>query len=196
MAIVGISGHIGSGKSLVSSVFCDVLDSMGKRVLVKSFAYPIYKIVSDLTDLSIDEIKRRKRNHVTIQIKDKVTNYRNILQTIGNGLREYGGDDIWIDSLFGSDNDRVITDLTWINDWWIIEDLRYPNEAQRIKSLSGKLIRIERKKSEDNEHTAETSLDNWKDWDLVIENNYSSVEEAKKEINTQVESFVKEVMYG
>ena len=196
MAIVGISGHIGSGKSLVSSVFCDVLDSMGKRVLVKSFAYPIYKIVSDLTDLSIEEIKRRKRNHVTIQIKDKVTNYRNILQTIGNGLREYGGDDIWIDSLFGSDNDRVITDLTWINDWWIIEDLRYPNEAQRIKSLSGKLIRIERKKSEDNEHTAETSLDNWKDWDLVIENNYSSVEEAKKEINTQVESFVKEVMYG
>ena len=196
MAIVGISGHIGSGKSLVSSVFCDVLDSMGKRVLVKSFAYPIYKIVSDLTDLSIEEIKRRKRNHVTIQIKDKVTNYRNILQTIGNGLREYGGDDIWIDSLFGSDNDRVITDLTWVNDWWIIEDLRYPNEAQRIKSLSGKLIRIERKKSEDNEHTAETSLDNWKDWDLVIENNYSSVEEAKKEINTQVESFVKEVMYG
>ena len=196
MAIVGISGHIGSGKSLVSSVFCDVLDSMGKRVLVKSFAYPIYKIVSDLTDLSIEEIKRRKRNHVTIQIKDKVTNYRNILQTIGNGLREYGGDDIWIDSLFGSDNDRVITDLTWINDWWIIEDLRYPNEAQRIKSLSGKLIRIERKKSEDNEHTAETSLDNWKDWDLVIENNYSSVEEAKKEINTQVESFVKEVIYG
>ena len=196
MAIVGISGHIGSGKSLVSSVFCDVLDSIGKRVLVKSFAYPIYKIVSDLTDLSIEEIKRRKRNHVTIQIKDKVTNYRNILQTIGNGLREYGGDDIWIDSLFGSDNDRVITDLTWINDWWIIEDLRYPNEAQRIKSLSGKLIRIERKKSEDNEHTAETSLDNWKDWDLVIENNYSSVEEAKKEINTQVESFVKEVIYG
>ena len=196
MAIVGISGHIGSGKSLVSSVFCDVLDSMGKRVLVKSFAYPIYKIVSDLTDLSIEEIKRRKRNHVTIQIKDKVTNYRNILQTIGNGLREYGGDEIWIDSLFGSDNDRVITDLTWVNDWWIIEDLRYPNDAQRIKSLSGKLIRIERKKSEDNEHTAETSLDNWKDWDLVIENNYSSVEEAKKEINTQVESFVKEVMYG
>lgn len=196
MAIVGISGHIGSGKSLVSSVFCDVLDSMGKRVLVKSFAYPIYKIVSDLTDLSIDEIKRRKRNHVTIQIKDQVTSYRNILQTIGNGLREYGGEDIWIDSLFGSDNDRVITDLTWINDWWIIEDLRYPNEAQRIKSLSGKLIRIERKKSEDNEHTAETSLDNWKDWDLVIENNYSSVEEAKKEINTQVESFVKEVIYG
>ena len=86
--------------------------------------------------------------------------------------------------------------MTWGNDWWIIEDLRYPNEAQRIKSLSGKLIRIERKKSEDNEHTAETSLDNWKDWDLVIENNYSSVEEAKKEINTQVESFVKEVMYG
>ena len=196
MAIVGISGHIGSGKSLVSSVFCDVLDSMGKRVLVKSFAYPIYKIVSDLTDLSIDEIKRRKRNHVTIQIKDKVTNYRNILQTIGNGLREYGGDDIWIDSLFGSDNDRVITDLTWINDWWIIEDLRYPNEAQRIKSLSGKLIRIERKKSEDNEHTAETSLDNWKDWDLVIKNNYFSAEEAKRKIHVKVENFVKEVMYG
>ena len=196
MAIIGVNGKINSGKSLISSIFCDVLESMNKKVVLKSFAYPIYKIVSDLTELSIEEIKKRKRNHVTIQIKDKVTNYRNILQIIGNGMREYCGDNVWIDGMFGADNQQTIIELTWINDWWIIEDLRYPNEAEKIKSLGGKLIRVIRKESEDNQHTAETSLDNWNDWDLVIYNNYPNVEEAKEQIRTQLEVFVKEILYG
>ena len=146
--------------------------------------------------MSIEEIKKRKRKHGTIQIKDKVTNYRSILQIIGNGLREYCGDDVWINGMFGSDNQRAITELTWVNDWWIIEDLRYPNEAEKIKSLSGKLVRVVRNESEDNQHTAETSLDNWNDWDLVIYNNYPNVEEAKEQIRTQLEVFVKEILYG
>ena len=194
--IVGVAGKIDSGKSLVCSILRNLADQYGKKVEIKSFAYPIYKIVSDLTDLSVEEIKRRKKDHVTVQIKDKVTNYRSIMQTIGNGLRDHAYDDIWLDSLFGVDNQKAMRELTWKTDWWIIEDLRYVNEARRIKSLSGYVFQVDRDESEDNSHIAENSLSGWSEWDLIIDNNYKSVDEAKTEIHKKLDDFVKEVLYG
>ena len=194
--IIGVAGKIDSGKSLVCSILRNLADQYGKKVEIKSFAYPIYKIVSDLTGLSVEEIKRRKKNHVTVQIKDKVTNYRSIMQTIGNGLRDHAYDDIWLDSLFGVDDQKAIRELTWVTDWWIIEDLRYINEAQRIKSLGGYVFQVKRDKSEDNSHIAENSLSTWSEWDLIINNNYKTVDEAKAEIHKELDDFVKEVLYG
>ena len=194
--IVGVAGKIDSGKSLVCSILRNLADQYGKKVEIKSFAYPIYKIVSDLTDLSVEEIKRRKKDHVTVQIKDKVTNYRSIMQTIGNGLRDHAYDDIWLDSLFGVDNQKAMRELTWKTDWWIIEDLRYVNEARRIKSLSGYVFQVDRDESEDNSHIAENSLSGWSEWDMIIQNNYKSVDEAKTDIHKILDDFVKEVLYG
>ena len=81
-------------------------------------------------------------------------------------------------------------------DWWIIEDLRYTNEAKRIKSLSGYVFQVVRNESEDNSHVAENSLSEWSEWDLIINNNYKTVDEAKAEIHKELDDFVKEVLYG
>ncbi len=194
--IIGVNGKINSGKSMVCQILRDLADRYGKRVEIKSFAYPIYKVVSDLVGMPIGEIKNKKKNHTEVRLGDVTTNYRSIMQTIGNGLREYGYHDIWLDSLFGVDNQKVSNELTWVNDWWIIEDLRYDNEAQRIKSLGGYVFQVNRNKSEDNSHIAENSLSHWSDWDMVIENNYSGVDEAKAKIYLQLDEFVKEVLYG
>ncbi len=194
--IIGVNGKINSGKSMVCQILRDLADRYGKRVEIKSFAYPIYKVVSDLVGMPIGEIKNKKKNHTEVRLGDVTTNYRSIMQTIGNGLREYGYHDIWLDSLFGVDNQKVSNELTWVNDWWIIEDLRYDNEAQRIKSLGGYVFQVNRNKSEDNSHIAENSLSHWSDWDMVIENNYSNVDEAKAKLYLQLDEFVKEVLYG
>ena len=194
--IIGVNGKINSGKSMVCQILRDLADRYGKRVEIKSFAYPIYKVVSDLVGMPIGEIKNKKKNHTEVRLGDVTTNYRSIMQTIGNGLREYGYHDIWLDSLFGVDNQKVSNELTWVNDWWIIEDLRYDNEAQRIKSLGGYVFQVNRNKSEDNSHIAENSLSHWSDWDMVIENNYSNVDEAKAKLYLQLDEFVEEVLYG
>ena len=196
MAIVGMSGHIGSGKSLTSEILHSILKEEGITVAVKSFAQPIYKLVSDMTGLPISEIKSKKRKHESLSIGEITTTYRGLLQMIGDGLRDHGSSDIWINSMFGVENQKAITDLTWINSWWIIDDLRYPNEAEKIKSLGGKLIRVERDESENNSHRAETSLDSWNDWDIVIKNDYPSVSEAKDKIRVHMKGFVKEILYG
>lgn len=194
--IIGVNGKINSGKSMVCQILRDLADRYGKRVEIKSFAYPIYRVVSDLVGVPIGEIKNKKKNHEKVRLDDVTTTYRSIMQTIGNGLREYGYHDIWLDSLFGVDNQKVSNELTWVNDWWIIEDLRYDNEAQRIKSLGGYVFQVRRNESEDNSHIAENSLLHWSDWDMVIENNYSGVDEAKAKIYLQLDEFVKEVLYG
>lgn len=73
---------------------------------------------------------------------------------------------------------------------WIITDVRFPNEAEAIKDRGGILIRVNRDriKIRDNmyihreeynklhniiEHESETALDNYENWDYVINNNDS-----------------------
>ena len=194
--IIGVNGRINSGKSLVSSLFKKLAEKYNKKVEIKSFAYPIYKAVSDITGLSIHEIKSRKKEHSTIHIGSTETNFRNILQSIGNGLREYGDYDIWLDTLFGSDNQKAIENLTWNNDWWVIDDLRYHNEAERIKSLGGYLFQVVRDKAENNSHQAENSLSEWTEWDMIIDNNYPTKESAMEGVYPLLDGFVKEKLYG
>ena len=63
-------------------------------------------------------------------------------------------------------------------DYWIIDDVRYSNEAQRIRDLNGVLIRVEKDLHQPNKHIAENSLDTWGDWDLIIENNFDEFSKA------------------
>jgi hypothetical protein len=67
---------------------------------------------------------------------------------------------------------------------FLIPDLRYKNEAKRIKERGGILVRINRGNLppiEDPSHISEVDLDNWEDWDYVIDNN-GSLEDFKQKI--------------
>ena len=46
--VIGISGKIRSGKSRVAKTLHKILTEEGKQVKVKSFAQPLYEIVSKL----------------------------------------------------------------------------------------------------------------------------------------------------
>jgi len=67
---------------------------------------------------------------------------------------------------------------------WIITDVRFPNEAQAIKDRGGILIRINRPQYLDNglvirkdEHLSETALDDYDEFDYVINNDTNSVQD-------------------
>ena len=65
----------------------------------------------------------------------------------------------------------------------VVTDTRYPNEIQRIKHEFSDVvtIRITRDSVEKLKHPSETALDQWADWDYVVENN-GSLEEFQKKI--------------
>jgi hypothetical protein len=66
----------------------------------------------------------------------------------------------------------------------IISDVRFPDEADAIKKAGGKLIKLTRSVSKDT-HASETALDNYTNFDYVIDNSGDStvenlIEEIKK----------------
>lgn len=91
---------------------------------------------------------------------------RLLLQLLGTECgRQIIHPNIWINSTFTNYNE---------DSKWIISDVRFPNEAEAIKSKGGILIRINRPGFEDTgEHKSETALDNYDGFDYVIENDSS-----------------------
>jgi len=66
----------------------------------------------------------------------------------------------------------------------VISDVRFPDEADAIKKAGGKLIKLTRSVSKDS-HPSETALDNYTNFDYVIDNSGDStvenlIEEIKK----------------
>ena len=196
--VIGISGKIRSGKSRVAKTIIDILEENGKCGVVKSFAQPLYEIISEMYDNDIETIKKDKQDKVPVYINTrqtqsgfKISSYREILQIIGTGARKYGDVDIWVNALFGCNNEKVLSFIGNNKDSiWIIDDLRFPNEAERIRDCNGLLIRVEREQHQPNEHAIENSLNTWEDWDLVIENNFPSKKKRNKGLKKILENYL------
>ena len=196
--VIGISGKIRSGKSRVAKTIIDILKENGKCGVVKSFAQPLYEIISEMYDNDIETIKKDKQDKIPVYINTrrtqsgfKISNYREILQIIGTGARNYGDKDIWVNALFGCNNEKIVNHLGNNKDSvWVIEDLRFPNEAKRIRDCNGLLIRVEREQHQPNEHAIENSLNTWEDWDLVIENNFPSKKKRNKGLKKILENYL------
>lgn len=150
------------------------------------------------------------------RVTTEILTPRRMLQIIGTeGGRHLVHPNIWVLSLFSDYKEKT---LSWDHNGfptytglpsWIITDVRFPNEAQKIRDLGGYLIRIERalpqrfpklwekyhkdgdvsmfwtnlkegdpKFYEKLNHSSETSLDSWEDWDIKVENN-GTLEEFK-----------------
>lgn len=132
------------------------------------------------------------------EVVEKGMTPRKLMQLLGTEAgREVLHPNIWVNALFAdyikpkyentgnsvSEEDVSIRPGEYPK--WIIPDTRFPNETKAIKDRNGILIRINRLTANqiDNasthfrddvetikDHPSETALDNWEDWDYIIEN--------------------------
>ena len=96
----------------------------------------------------------------------RITN-REFLQLLGTEVGRAIDPDIWVKSL-----------MHWYSKFperpnWIVTDVRFPNEAEAIKREGGLLIRVNRNTGFTDTHPSETALDDYKDFDEIIDNNGS-----------------------
>ena len=174
--IIGISGKAGSGKDTAAKML-EVLYA-NPNISYEDFANRKYKNFADIQIMHFADILKetvqalfgigewetgtQEGKKVTISWIDKTV--RELLQEVGQGLRDAVDPNLWIKALFANTED-------WSN--YIIADVRYPNELEAIKERDGVLIRIDRKGAGAGNHSSETALDNYKEWDVHIENNGS-----------------------
>ena len=136
------------------------------------------------------------------EIESEVLTPRKMLQILGTeGGRGLIHPNIWVNSLMADykPKDKNLMAFNIVMEPkladahnkslpnWLVTDTRFPNEADAIKEKGGILIRVNRGDGNTGDHPSETSLDNYNNWDYVLDNNASLTGLSKK-----VEDILKE----
>lgn len=184
--LIGISGKIGSGKDTLADMF--KLAAPGLNFEVRKYAGKLKEVASLISGIPIEKFEDQEfkktflssdwdvyhtqylydpyiDQQVPMSINQQMT-VRDFLQKLGtdamrNGLHQ----NTWINATYA--------DYTPDKNW-IITDVRFLNEARSIQNRNGILIRINRvtDNAVGTAHISETALDDFNDWDYVIDNNY------------------------
>ena len=158
--IIGLSGYAQSGKDTAAELLC--LNYDFKRI---AFADAIRESISRLNPMLGNGIRvGEMAEDYGWDVAKNNPEVRRLLQVMGTEVgRQLFGDDVWIDIVM-----RQIDANPEQN--WVVTDVRFPNEANAIKSRSGYMLRVNRLNHHAvNNHASEHAMDNYM-FDNVIFN--------------------------
>lgn len=165
--LVGVSGFAGSGKDEVGKIL--VAEQGFRRV---AFADKVRETVR-LADGDVDALVSTT-NWDYAKMHPWV---RERLQRFAMAARSVLGPDVWLDA--------ALVDVDPLFDDVVFTDVRFPNEAQRIRELGGVVWRIIRPGTEPvNSHASETALTS-ADADVIIYND-STLQDLQSAVLTHI----------
>ena len=162
--IIGLSGYARSGKDSIAEYL--VTDKGFVRVAfadsIKAALIKLNPILEDGRTLN-EHVKRFGWDTT----KDR-TETRRLLQVFGTEVgRDMFGNAFWVGLAF----EKIYQYPEDTN--FVITDVRFPNEADAIRSRGGKVWRVEREGVPPvNNHISELAMDDY-DFDLILRNNHS-----------------------
>lgn len=168
ICLIGITGRAGSGKDTLAQALCG---KFGYRQY--SFAEPIYNMLKTLP------YAEHWNGNMARDEKEKVNAFygkstRQMLQTLGTEWgRLHVHPNIWVNILQDKlERKHAITG----HSKYVINDLRFPNEAELVRDLGGICVRVVRNKESDvpATHQSEFGISN-ELLDTTI-NNFTTIE--------------------
>lgn len=184
--VLGISGYARSGKDTIAEHLADkgyvrasFADNIRKALYLLN---PMVEVTGEVHNTPdgvyltyYEPLKNLVDNHGWEAAK-REPDVRRLLQVFGTEVgRSMFGVDVWVNLLFH-----------WLEDGSkiVIPDVRYFNEVLAIKRLGGKVWRVERPGvTAVNAHVSEKDLDDYKEFDQVINNN-DTVDSLHKVVDT------------
>jgi hypothetical protein len=184
--IISLSGKIGSGKDTVAKIIQDITPTYEWKV--KKFAGKLKEVATILSGVEIEKWEDQEFKQSQMSEEWGMT-YRDFLQKIGteamrNGLHT----NTWVNALFADYKIMLYPFNCTIDKHgelpnWIITDTRFPNEMEAVRNHVGIAIKVVRDSGNTigTTHESETALDNYNDWDYVIENN-GTIDDLKQKV--------------
>jgi hypothetical protein len=185
MNVIAFTGKKGVGKNFVADITKSILEKQGNKVEFAAFADPMKRFLIDIVGLDAVKIygNDKDKNSPTgykwekmpcwLQQKFDISNgdvtIRHALQIFGTELnREIWDSEIWVKAM----QRRIITSAA---DWLLITDCRYQNEIDSIKTLGGKVWKVDGIQRGDefaknDAHSSEKVMDNTVHFDYTIFN--------------------------
>lgn len=166
MLIVGFGCTAQVGKDTAAEYLEKKYSGRVKRV---AFADKLKKVAIDLFGLSWEQCYGSQQIKETVDSRYGMTP-REILQGIGEKMRHVYPD-IWVDTVF---NTTIPEFVKQGFDCFVISDVRYPNEANKIHAAGGAVVKVIRTGSGVTvgaSHSSETAMQEYKEFDFILENN-------------------------
>jgi hypothetical protein len=153
--LIGLSGYARSGKDTVAGILGEYYGytRVSFADQLRAFLYDHNNIILNYGTGGFpvrlrDEVDRIGWDRAKVLYPE----VRKVQQDVGNGAREFFGEDVWVNRVFGNLPDGRVA----------VSDVRYPNEAQAIKDIGGIVLRVERPGIEPaNNHISDTALNDW-----------------------------------
>ena len=181
MRIIGLGCTAQVGKDTAAEYLEKRYPGRVKRV---AFADKLKKICMDLFGLTQEQCYGPQEIKEKIDPRYNMTP-REIMMGVGEKMRQIFPD-IWVDTVF----------YTTIPEWeaqgydcFVISDVRYPNEADKIHARAGVVVKVNREGAGVTvgaNHSSETAMREYKDFDFIIDNN-QSYEDYFKKIDAMME---------
>lgn len=146
--VIGLTGKKQAGKNAVAKMLA-VYSPL--PVVEVSFAAKLKQSAAAILGCTVEDLERWKNDpeawvEVTVGGEQRcVQTMREYLQRTGTeGHREVFGQDFWLDAALPAvtHGDGNI-DTGWYDDaLYVVTDVRFPNEAQRVKDVGGIVVRV------------------------------------------------------
>ena len=164
--LIGIHGRIGHGKDTVADFLMELNPLFEKHKFANFLKEFCAKLIGcDVSDFESQEFKNTSLPSEW-DVDGRPMLVRELLQRAGTEGGRIGiHPDVWVNTTLRD----YRSDLHWV-----VSDVRFPNEADRIKKLGGYLVKVVRETlpRPSHEHESETALDSYDKWDYIIYNNY------------------------
>lgn len=177
MKIIGLCGKRQSGKDTFAEFGVVHAFGLDKKAAITSFASPIKRFVQDYCGIpmqNLDGTNQQKDeivgtwgqffNESICSKYDKVSTSpvsgRNLLQVYGTDIFRNVNPDFWIDLLETriKRNEFDKYDLSGTPDIVFVTDVRFQNEVEKIRSMGGDVIKLDRAQFTDS-HASEAAID-------------------------------------
>jgi len=177
--IIGVAGKMNAGKDEIGKI----IKSLDGSFKIVKYADRLKEITALLLGCPREKLEDREFKESPLKeewwIKDE---NGNVIKTTPRWMLQHIGTDCFRNLI--NPNTWVISTLSSYDDSqnWVITDVRFPNEVEGIKKLGGIVIRVKRPTDDlSNTHISETALDNYNDFDFII-NNDGSIDDLREKI--------------